>query len=243
MQYLIKLLITGIFIYSSSLFAIEPVQVVTANWKPYNYLENGVLVGSGTAIVKAVFKEAQVPYKINVYPWARTYKMAEKTPNTLIYTLVRVPMREKMFKWVRPIGMSDKVYFYQLANNTDAPQIKHINDLKKYRFGVVRNSINHQYLKQLGFKEGENLQPLRHQSLNLKQLMKGHLTFSVFAEDNLHQELSSLNIPKKKLRPALFLQDIRFYMSFNKNTPDSLVQKLQAAYDRLQQQGKIAIFK
>jgi len=73
--------------------------------------------------------------------------------------------------------------------------------------------------------------------------MKGHLTFSVFAEDNLHQELSSLNIPKKKLRPALFLQDIRFYMSFNKNTPDSLVQKLQAAYDRLQQQGKIAIFK
>ena len=45
--------------------------VVTENWPPYNYLnKDGKLVGTSTAIVNKILSDADIKYKILMYPWA-----------------------------------------------------------------------------------------------------------------------------------------------------------------------------
>ena len=46
----------------------EYIHVVTEDWKPYNYEEDGVVKGSSTEIVQQVLDRAELDYRIGVYP-------------------------------------------------------------------------------------------------------------------------------------------------------------------------------
>ncbi|MDX7833812.1 hypothetical protein SJS03_21745, partial [Aeromonas dhakensis] len=41
---------------------------------------------------------------IQLLPWARAYQMAQYDPNTVIFSMIRLPEREALFHWVGPIG-------------------------------------------------------------------------------------------------------------------------------------------
>ena len=71
--------------------------VVTEDLYPYNYIENGELKGQATEIVVKVLKHAGIDYSIQVYPWARAYNLALNNKNVLIYSIVKIPSREKLF--------------------------------------------------------------------------------------------------------------------------------------------------
>ena len=46
----------------------ETIEVVTENWKPFSYEENGTVKGSATKIVRGVLERASIDYSMNVYP-------------------------------------------------------------------------------------------------------------------------------------------------------------------------------
>jgi polar amino acid transport system substrate-binding protein len=37
---------------------------------------------------------------MEVYPWVRAYKMAQTTPNVMLFSILLNPQRENLFKWV-----------------------------------------------------------------------------------------------------------------------------------------------
>ena len=50
--------------------------ILTENLPPLNYVDDGVLVGPSVEIVREIQRRVGSDAPIEVYPWARAYKMA-----------------------------------------------------------------------------------------------------------------------------------------------------------------------
>ncbi len=61
------------------------IQILTENLPPLNYKENGILVGPSVEIVKKIQKRVGSQAQIQVYPWARAYKMALEEKNVILF--------------------------------------------------------------------------------------------------------------------------------------------------------------
>ena len=92
-------------------------------------------------------QRAKLDYHLNIYPWARAYKMAQEAPYVLIYSIGRSEKREAFFKWVDVIAPYD-VYLYRLKNRPEI-KVNNLADLKNFKIGAVRDDIRAQYLEKL----------------------------------------------------------------------------------------------
>ena len=79
-------------------------RVLTEDLPPYQVVKNHqVVAGSAFLQVEAIFKSAGLPCRTEVLPWARAYELARTQPNTLVYSLARLPAREDLFIWLAPL--------------------------------------------------------------------------------------------------------------------------------------------
>jgi polar amino acid transport system substrate-binding protein len=112
-------------------------RIVTENMPPYNYTDaQGQLSGISTKIVLELLKNIDNNLKIEVFPWARAYKIATSQPNVLIYSIRRSPEREKKFHWLAPI-LPANLNLYALP---DSPKLHDLNHLNHKIIGLLRGS-------------------------------------------------------------------------------------------------------
>ncbi len=214
----------------------QSLKVVTEHNPPFNYqLRNDKIVGSATNKVLEVLDEAKIDFTLNIYPWARSYKMALSQPNTLIYSIFRNKQREPLFQWVCPLLPGDELYLFSLKKN-DAIQLKNIEDLKKYKIGVVREGIDSVYLKSQGFKEGKELYPSSNDGINLKLLLQEKVDLIISGTPSIEKRLKNisqnLSIVRKVSFPELN-KDIELCMAFSLNTPSHIVDKVRTALHKV----------
>ncbi len=214
------------------------VEVVTEQWKPFSYEENGVVKGSATKIVLAVLERAGIEYSMNVYPWARSYKTALKRKSVLIFAIVRTEEREPLFKWVGQVAPTDKSTFYKLSRRTDIV-VNSLDDAKKYVIGANIDSDKHQFLVKNGF---ERLSLVSDQALSPKQLFAGHIDLWIMHDINMAALLEAATIPAGKIVKVFTAYESRPYMAFSKGTADDLVAKAVRAYDELMAESRIEKF-
>src|SRR5438128_2222379 len=89
--------------------------LLTENFPPYNMAKNGKnfaqdenINGIAVDIVREMFKRAGINYSLTLrFPWERIYKLALEKPGYGVFVMARLPDREKLFKWVGPIGPDD----------------------------------------------------------------------------------------------------------------------------------------
>ena len=100
-----------LLVWASSARALE-LEVITEDWAPYNYEENGVITGFSVEIVQAIMGELGETHSIAIYPGARGQSMLDNLPNILSFSLFRTPERESLYKWIGPIS-KEAIYFYK----------------------------------------------------------------------------------------------------------------------------------
>lgn len=223
-----------ILIFPALSFAAE-LEVVTENWRPYNYTENGKVKGVSTEIVKKVLNRAGIKYKIRVYPWARAYNMAQKKENVLIYTIIRIAQREKLFKWVRPLGNGGVTSLYRLKKN------KHINPItieeaKKYRIGANKNSMDHLWLEHNGFTILDTPPKV---GQTIKMFFAGRFDMIAFDDAVMEAEFKNFGFDHTEADHVLPLFKTPPYMALSLSTSDDILKKLQKAYDALMKENII----
>lgn len=148
------------------------VTVVTCIEPPYQMQENDrPLTGVSVELVQMMLKEAGVDLKIQVYPWARAYSMAQRQENVMLFSILRNPPREKLFKWVGTLHP----FYVNLYRMKDRPDIivNKLDDARKYRIGVLRDDSRNIFLRSQGF--GENLEEVTLDSQNIKKLFLGRV--------------------------------------------------------------------
>lgn len=212
----------------------QDITVVTYEWPPYNYTENGEIIGISTQIVRAVLNKAKVAAEYKVYPWARAYKMASEQKNILIYTIRRTPEREALFKWVGPITPPADSYFYKLKKRTDIV-IHSLEDARQYKIGVTRDDSMHLFLLRHGFEEGTHLEVVTTDTQNLKRLFRERIDLIIWTEFTLPLKAKALGLPFDQLEKVFLLwEDTEgYYMAFSKQTPDALVERVRTAMEQV----------
>lgn len=224
---LFSLIFFGTFLFG------EKITVVTEDYAPFNYVEDGVVKGIGTEVVKEILKRAKIDYSLKAYPWARAYKMAQEKENTLIYSMGRSKERESMFKWVAQVIPFD-VYLFSLKSNTKV-NIASIDDAKKYKIGGVKNDVRAQYLE----KHGCKIDYANSDVFNIKKLYAKRVDLVAFDLIGGAYQVKQGGYDFSKLKRAFYLKDVSsgLYMAFSKKTSDKIVNKCKKAFDSMVKDG------
>jgi polar amino acid transport system substrate-binding protein len=90
----------------------QKLSVVTEDWVPYNYSENGVLKGVSVDTVRAIAQALNAEVDIELLPSMRASALLNGRRRTMLITMLRTPEREDRYKWIGPLGDSS-IYFYK----------------------------------------------------------------------------------------------------------------------------------
>jgi polar amino acid transport system substrate-binding protein len=232
-KYLIIFLIS---FFNSVVLGVE-LDVVTEDLKPYNYVENGKLKGLSTHIVKQLLDKTGINYKISVYPWARAYHIAQTKQNVLIYTIIKTPRREALFKWVGPLGKGGTTSLYRLKKN------KYINattieQAREYIIGTANSTMDHIWLKGEGFSKLQT--PARIEQA-IKMFFKERTDMIAFDDSVIADEFNNLGFDLNDVERVMPLFSAPPYMALSYSTSDDVFEKLQKAYDELLKENKIKL--
>jgi polar amino acid transport system substrate-binding protein len=128
-------------------FAAAPapaLQLVTEEYPPFNYTENGKLTGLSTELVTEMGRRAKVPMTFAVMPWPEAYDSAQTKQGTCIFSTARLENRERIFKWVGMLATNDWALFAKSSFNDP---IKTLADARPYRIGGVTNDAKVMWLR------------------------------------------------------------------------------------------------
>jgi polar amino acid transport system substrate-binding protein len=213
----------------------QSITVVTEEYPPYNYLDTSSkkISGMATEVVQEILKRSKIAYKLDIYPWARAYQMAQDAPNVLIYSIGRSEKREDLFKWVDVIAPYD-VYLYRLKSRPEV-KVSKADDIKHFKIGAVRDDVRAQHLE----KAGVAVDLVIEDSANAKKLASQRI--DLFPIDELgmvalyrREALDPGSVVKAFKLEAL---SAGLYMAFSKQTPDELVRKCRAALAEIKRDG------
>ncbi|MGL4206064.1 MAG: substrate-binding periplasmic protein [Aeromonadaceae bacterium] len=218
-----------------------PLTVVTEDLPPLNYQDGDKVSGIATEIVAATLQKAGLSAAPRIYPWARAISMTEQQENVLIYSIARIPEREKRFQWIGPLfPYSDSLY--KLRQRQDI-QLTSLQEAKQYQIGVIRSYAVHEMLKRLGFVDNVHLQLAKDQEQNLRKLFSGKTDLLVGSALDLrwrlqhHPELGRY----EDLSCALYLEKSfsHLYMAFGLKTHPDIVARLRHAFAQIQADGTL----
>ncbi|STR45451.1 substrate-binding periplasmic protein [Iodobacter fluviatilis] len=125
----------GLMLYAASAMS-APLELVTLQYPPYQYEENGQTKGFVVEIVKEVFRRMQQPVNITLMPWTRSIKMIEDGTADAIFTAYKTAEREVFADYSKEVLMPQAVSLFVLKESN----IKFDGDLLKlanYSFGAV----------------------------------------------------------------------------------------------------------
>lgn len=213
-------------------------RVITEEYPPYNYTENGKLTGLATEVVEAVLKGLQLRGDFQSMPWARAYETALSTPGVLIYSIGRTPERDKLFKWVGVIAPTNYYLFGQAGKSYSVDSLE---AAKHYRIATVNEDVGEQFLLAHGFVKGQNLQPSVKYELNYEKLKLGRVDLWIINEltaSHLARQVG--DDPDKTLARVYRIPELSgegYYMAFGKHTPDATVERFRQALEHLKRSG------
>ena len=200
----------------------------------HSFLEGGKVVGAATQVVQKSLKAAGLnDFRISLYPWARSYDMALQEPNVLIYLIARTPAREQQFKWAGEI-MRIKFHLYKLKDRQ--VKVDSLMDAGRFRVGVLRDDVGHQYLKEQGFTR---LVVSAEQLDNFRKLLSGQVDLVPLPEEDTTSLCKEANFSCDNLEKGYTLDEMStgMYMAYSRLTPDIVVEKTKVAFEKLRASG------
>lgn len=212
--------------------------LLTENFPPYNMAKNGKnfaqdenINGIAVDIVREMFKRTDITYSLTLrFPWERIYKLALEKPGYGVFVMARLPDREKLFKWVGPIGPDDWI---MLAKADSKITLETLDQARKYKIGAYKGDAIAETLAKEGLKP---IVVLRDQD-NAKKLVNGQI--DLWATGDPAGRYLARQDGVTGLKTVLRFNSAELYLALNKDVPDEIVTKLQAALDQMRKEGVV----
>ncbi|CRM93774.1 Bacterial extracellular solute-binding proteins, family 3 [Pseudomonas sp. 22 E 5] len=212
--------------------------LLTENFPPYNMAKNGKnfakdenIEGIAVDIVRETFKRAGISYNLTLrFPWERIYKLALEKPGYGVFVMARLPDREALFKWVGPIGPDDWVL---LAKADSKIKLDDVKQARRYKIGAYKGDAIAESLEKQGLNP---IVALRDQD-NAQKLMDGQI--DLWATGDPAGRYLARQVGVTQLRTVLRFNSAQLYLALNKDVPDDVMVRLQAALDQLRSEGVV----
>lgn len=211
---------------------------ITENLPPLNFADdNGAAQGFSVELLRLMTGLAGARLEVQVLPWQRAMQVVEATPQSLLFSLTRLPEREAQFQWVGPIAQR-RILLYRLASRTDL-NLSQLSDLGSARIGVVRDSAADRQLQAAGLKPGAQLEQGLDDATNVRKLLAGRMEYVALLDWAAAWNLRQLQLPYATLQPALEQDASKTYwFGLRPDADPALVKRLQQALDSLKRDGR-----
>ncbi len=118
-----------------------PLQLVTGNYPPYEYEEDGRVRGLAVDILTEAFKRCGQPFTIKVVPWARALREAQEGSADAIFTAVKTPEREQALLFTHEPIIALVVSLF-VRKDAGIAYTGDLAPLAQLRFGTVNQFSN-----------------------------------------------------------------------------------------------------
>jgi polar amino acid transport system substrate-binding protein len=212
-------------------------RVLTEDLPPYQIVTgHKVVAGSAYLQVEAILQAAGVNCRTEVIPWARAYEVARSQPNTLIYSLARLPARENMFVWLAPLVNAD--YRYYSADRSVIEQIQQGTAPNEFTAVAVAGSMMDSTLQQFGFVPDQNLILVKDINAQWKILQMNRAQLTLAFEPDF-RALADLKVRHTQFYASRqVVWQIQLYLAAHPQTDPQLLQQLR---NSAAQQAKLAL--
>jgi polar amino acid transport system substrate-binding protein len=211
-------------------YSINDVTFYTEQNPPFNYRENGTLVGISVDLLEAVTEkmgEKVSRDQVHLIPWDNGYQAALTQNNTALFTTVRLPAREQLFKWAGPIYPYTNALFARKDRNIS---ITSPEDLKGYRIGVIPDDITEIELSGLGINQSQFVED-SNSSVLVSKLERGEIDLWGFQEEAGWFFIQQVSGNTSAFKIVYTLPAHEGYYAFNKEISDATVLSFQQALD------------
>lgn len=128
-----------IFIMSvfSGVSQAKTLRLVTLEYPPYEYTQDGELKGLAVEVIKRTFQEMNQPITIEVLPWARAMRYIKDGSRDAVFTAFKNPERERFADFSNQVLMQQAVSLFVRKDS----KIQYAGDLRELQgnsLGVVR---------------------------------------------------------------------------------------------------------
>lgn len=206
--------------------------ILTEVGAPATMPENGKLVGFAAEKVQEVLARSGIDYEIEILPWKRAWFLAQSRSDTCIYSVSRIPEREKLFKWIGPINTSDWTLFGRSGRDY---KLTTIEDARKYRIGAYFGDVRGETLIAQGF----TVDTVHERLANPRKLMLDRIDLWV-SSTQTGGPIVAANGWSGKIVPVLTFRETGLYLACNNDVPDTLVARMSAALQAMAGDGTIA---
>jgi ABC-type amino acid transport/signal transduction systems, periplasmic component/domain len=199
---------------------------------PFNYIENGTLVGIAVDLLEVSTEKAGEKVsrdQVRLAPWDEGYQAALTQKNTVIFTTVRLPARESLFKWVGPIYPYTNVLYARQEWNIP---ITGPEDLKGYRIGVVPDDIAKTELSGLGIPQSQFVED-SNASVLVSKLEGGEIDLFGYQEAAGWYFIEQVTGDASAYKVVYALPTHDGYYAINKEVPDATIESFQTALDMI----------
>lgn len=121
----------------SSLVQAKTIRLVTLEYPPYEYTQDGQLKGLAVDVIRRTFKEMNQPITIEVLPWARAMRYIKEGNRDAIFTAFKNPERERFADFSNQVLMQQSVSLF-VRKDSEITFEGDLRELDAYSLGVVR---------------------------------------------------------------------------------------------------------
>jgi len=211
---------------------IEKMSFFTENYAPFNYEQEGQLYGVSVDILEALFTKMNVNLNrsdVNLVDWSAGYKATLQSTGTMLFSTVRIPERENLFKWVGPIAPHKDVL---IALKSRHVTVSVPGDMANYKTGAIRDYSSIQLLLNYGVNYSslfiaENVNDL------YAMLANGTVDCIAYTEMGHKLVLSGLGLNEADYEFPFSLRVSELYYAFNISTSNEVISFFQDALDNL----------
>ena len=208
--------------------------ILTENLPPLNYIQEGELVGPSVDIVRTIQRRVGSTAPIQVYPWARAYKMALEEKNTVLFSTTYTLDRHELFKWVGPLATKRDIL---VARKDTGIKIMSLKDAQKVRrIGTLRDDTRERFLQAHGFT---NLESVSDEQKNARKLMLGRIDLWAYKKPGLKTVCTLAGVDFEAVEEVYHLRTIDVMIAISKSTDDAIVQAWQKAYAAMEADGTL----
>lgn len=215
-----------------------PLELVTLQYPPYEYEENGEVKGIAVEIIQKAFKRMQQPISITVLPWARAIHKIEHGEADAIFTAFKTSERETFAEFSNEILMPQIVSLF-VKKNSRIVFDGNISKLSQYQFGAVRKvSYGESFDTAVKNEVLKNIQLVTIGKQNFLKLLRDRIDIVVsnkYGALDILKQLNKLDMVQE-LSPEL--QSIPSYIAFSKKRNLSAIRdKFDATLKQMKNDG------
>ena len=211
-----------------------PLQLLTEDAPPMSFLRAGQVDGMSAEVVRELANRLGEEIRIELVPWTRAYQLAQQQADTAVFSTVRTPEREALFRWVGPL-VRGQTRFYSLKSSQ--LQVRDLQEAARIGpIAVPREWYTYQTLKAHGL---DNVYGTSSSRQMISLLKHGRASLIATEDITLAQELAAGGLALDQVQAHYSFMSSDYYIAFSPQTDAARVQRWQTELESMQADGSL----